>query len=256
MMPRGDPETLDHGRLDEDTETTFSILKYLPIWEEGESSSPLMDRSNQSLNMSDHSLSSHSSPVMPPTSPKPQYSLTGSQKKHTETSTRRQHVGGEYELKNAREALIGSISAVINFLRTSGVPKPACDQLLKNLQMNRYFATMKRVQDYVQCLPATDEDAIMARIHLTVTAWKALCQLKTIEYQRAYKWSSYVRLECEGSSETDIQAAIALQVKQAEQCSACQKKLYSVEKWQKYWLTKLNRSTMIEPEGYHAIPCQ
>jgi hypothetical protein len=103
---------------------------------------------------------------------------------------------------------------------------------------------------------ATDEDAIMARIHLTVTAWKALCQLKTIEYQRAYKWSSYVRLECEGSSETDIQAAIALQVKQAEQCSACQKKLYSVEKWQKYWLTKLNRSTMIEPEGYHAIPCQ
>jgi hypothetical protein len=33
--------------------------------------------------------------------------------------------GLEYDLKNARDALVGSISAVINFLRSSGVPKPS-----------------------------------------------------------------------------------------------------------------------------------
>jgi hypothetical protein len=29
-----------------------------------------------------------------------------------------------YELKNAQDALVGSISAVINYLKSSGVPKP------------------------------------------------------------------------------------------------------------------------------------
>jgi hypothetical protein len=32
--------------------------------------------------------------------------------------------GSDYELKNARDALIGSVSALINFLRSAGVPKP------------------------------------------------------------------------------------------------------------------------------------
>jgi hypothetical protein len=32
--------------------------------------------------------------------------------------------GGDYELKNAKDALVGSISAVINYLRSSGVSKP------------------------------------------------------------------------------------------------------------------------------------
>ena len=227
-------------------------MKYRSIWEEGEASSPLVDHTNQSLNTSDHSLSSLVPRLFQPTSPKPPF-FTLTPKRNIGIAAQK-HIGGEYELKNARDALMGSISAVINFLRTSGVPKPACDQLLRNLEMNRYFATMKRVQDYVQCLAATDEDAIMARIHLTVTAWTALCQLKTIEYQRAYKWSRYVRLEADGSTELEIQAAIALQVKQAEQCSACQRKLYSVQKWQKHWLATLKRSTMIEPHGYHPVP--
>jgi hypothetical protein len=251
MPPEADSSSAMH--LNDDA--THGGVKYFSFWTEGESSSPLMDRSNRPLNMSDHSgISSYLSRVTPHTlSPEPHYDSRTSPTKRFGTSTKKS-IGGEYELKNARDALVGSISAVIHFLRTSGVPKPACDQLLKNLELNRYFATMKRVQDYVQCLAATDEDAIMARIHLTVTAWTALCQFKMIEYQRAYKWSSYVRFEATGSSEVDIQAAIAHQVKQAEQCSACQKKLYIVQKWQKHWLTKLKRSAIIEPEGYKSIP--
>ena len=41
-----------------------------------------------------------------------------------------------YELKNAQDALVGSISAVINYLKSSGVPKP---------RWVRFFACKKRV---------------------------------------------------------------------------------------------------------------
>jgi hypothetical protein len=37
---------------------------------------------------------------------------------------KRRKPDSHYELKNAQDALVGSISAVINYLKSSGVPKP------------------------------------------------------------------------------------------------------------------------------------
>jgi hypothetical protein len=249
----------------EDTiETTITGLQYLSMWdEEEETSSPRMDQTISSFNSS--SSSSHSSVASslksprrqsPPGSPSRTFSGS-SDHKRSQNKNNNRVVGGEYELKNARDALVGSISAVINFLLTSGVPKPATDQLQKNLEMGRYFAVMKRVQDYIQCLPATEVDEIMAKIHLSVTAWEALRRLKTIEHKRAYKLCFNLRYENGKSSPAhqEIKSAIELQVKLAEQCTACQKKLYLVQKWQRHLLKKMKRSTMIEPEGYKPSRC-
>lgn len=273
MSPREPPHHQDPGGdADDANSILLPEMRYLSSWDEGDTSSPLVDRSNRPLHISDHSSSTTSRTTRessPPTSPTKAYpyfsaTLVGTSNNRSLTSPQKkqqQVIGGEYELKNARDALVGSISAIINFLLISGVPKPACDQLQKNLDLNRYFATMTRIQEYVQCLPCTDEDTIMAKIHLTVTPWEALCRLKTIEYQRAYKWSAYVRLfqaqatTTSSTTSTECQAAIALQVKRAEQCSACQKKLYIVHKWKKHWLTKLRRSTTIQPKGYQPIRC-
>ena len=43
----------------------------------------------------------------------------------TSPSKKKKSSSLDYDFKNARDALIGSISAVINFLRSSGVPKPS-----------------------------------------------------------------------------------------------------------------------------------
>ena len=187
-----------------------------------------------------------------------------------------------YEYKNAEKILHGSISAVINFLGTAGVPKPACDQLQKNLSLQRYFAVLKRVQDYIQCIPTKSEDETLAKIHLAVSAWEALCKLKAVEYKRAYKHCSKLRhhhqennsgggltspksIAVVGSSKNhhhhhhqqsvEVKQAIALQVKIAEQCTACQKKLYLVQKWQKHLLQQMKRQSTIEPQGYAPIRC-
>lgn len=224
---------------------TITGMKHLSIWDEGESSSPLMDRTNASLSSSDHSSSSFV-PVTPKIhSPR---KIAGVRKQTGPSSFM------EYELKNARDALVGSISAVINFLSSSGVPKPTCDQLHKNLDMGRYFAVMKRAQDYIQCLPSREEDEILAKIHLSVIAWESLCRFKAIEYKRAYKHSFHLRHEI-GGTPLEIQTAINVQVQIAEQCTTCQKKLYLVQKWQRYLLKKLKRTTLMEPEGYQPIRC-
>lgn len=246
---------------------------------------------------------------------------------------------GDYELKNARDALEGSIAAVINFLGSSGVPKPryvtaedgwddvkthqrfpfrfngypsnsrfassfmirfgqslfvivdisyaipypflsiivdfSTDQLGRNLEMCRYFAVMKRVQDYVRCIHSDSEDETLAKVHLTVTAWEALCRLKTLEYKRAYKHAYRLRYEsatphhphggksnnanhevtASTASPSEIKQAIELQIKLAEQSTACQKKLYLVHKWQRWVLLKLKKASSIEPQGYQAIRC-
>ena len=79
---------------------------------------------------------------------------------------------------------------------------------------------------------------------------------KTIEYKRAYKFCFNLRYEFKGTtSPHEIKTAIEMQVKMAEQCTACQKKLYLVQKWQRHLLNKMKRSTMIEPAGYKPIRC-
>ena len=120
--------------------------------------------------------------------------------------------------------------------------------------MGRYFAVMKRVQDYIQCIKFDSEDENMARIHLAVSAWEALCRLKAAEYKRAYKQCFHLRYELKGSPQ-EIKQAIALQVKLAEQCTACQKKLYLVQKWQRHWLKEMKKVSVIEPQGYQPIRC-
>ncbi len=225
-------------------DVTISSLKHLAIWDEGETSSPLMDRTNGSLNTSDHSSSS--SMVSTP--------HVYSPRRAAATSKGTSQPFLEYELKNTRDVLVGSISAVINFLGSSGVPKPACDQLHKNLEMGRYFAVLKRVQDYILCLPSLEEDDILAKIHFSVGAWEALCRFKAIEYKRAYKYCFNLRYEM-GGTPHDIKSAIDMQVKIAEQCTTCQKNLYLVQKWQRHLLNKMKRTTMIQPEGYQPIRC-
>jgi hypothetical protein len=86
--------------------STITGLKWLSVrnnmWDDEE---PLMTSSSSSLSY----LPSSPPLESPASSPKP------SRKEQDKT---------EYAYKNAQDALIGSISAVINFLGTSGIPKP------------------------------------------------------------------------------------------------------------------------------------
>lgn len=97
---------------DDATASTHSSLPWLSeqnsSWsdEDDETSSPLMENPNIPL----HYASTSYTPSPLPSSP-------------TREETKRPSVS-DYELKNALDVLVGSISAVINFLRTAGVPKP------------------------------------------------------------------------------------------------------------------------------------
>jgi hypothetical protein len=126
--------------------------------------------------------------------------------------------------------------------------------LQKNLELGRYFAVLKRVQDYIQCIHFESEDETMAKIHLSVSAWEALCRLKAVEHKRAYKHCFHLRYELKGKPQ-EIKHAIAVQVQIAEQCTACQKKLYLVLKWERHWLIQMKRVSVIEPQGYAPIRC-
>ena len=106
----------------EDYETAINDLQWLSIQNssEDETSSPLMQLSSASSSSS--SLTDYSShmyrsrPQSPSSSPS--------------RPSRKLGKCVEYGVKNARDALVGSISAVINFLRISGVPKPRCVRLV------------------------------------------------------------------------------------------------------------------------------
>ena len=255
------------NRQEDDMASTVNGLRWLSVrnslWDDRE---PLVDNnsSSSSLNFSGHSTSS-SRRVESPINPRKRQLRMNSLRK---LQTAAEDEKAEYEYKNAEKILIGSISAVINFLGTAGVPKPSCEQLQKNLSLGRYFAVLKRVQDYIQCIPSKSEDETLAKIHLAVTAWESLCRLKAIEYKRAYKHSFRLRYEnnnnggmmtpsssSSSSNSTEVKTAIALQVKIAEQSTACQKKLYLVQKWQKHLLNQMKKQSTIEPQGYKPIRC-
>ena len=169
----------------------------------------------------------------------------------------------EYQIKNTIDALVGSISAAINFCRHSGVPKPSILQLERNLKMKRYFAVLSRIQHYIGCVRSETMDDLQAKIYLAVTAWEALCRYKALEYKLAYKSVSRLRnaaaatVEQSGSSfslssssavlsrtsggkidESEIERAIQLQIKYGEQATMCQKKLYLVQRWQRQVLSR------------------
>ncbi|KAG7344025.1 hypothetical protein IV203_022033 [Nitzschia inconspicua] len=198
---------------------------------------------------------------------------------------------GDYRLKNARDVMEGSISAVINYLKIAGVPKPSTDQLERNLEMGRWYATMVRSMDYIQCVDSHSEDDLLAKVHLVVNAWESLCRYKALEYKRAYKHAYRLRYEskdgrhnsinnnnnnhhrsrnaitiynsnvndspCVASvaNPSKIKEAIEQQISVAEQCTSCQKKLYVVLKWQCRVLQRTKRAAAIEPQGYKPILC-
>lgn len=239
---------LKRQRVDDQSATNEGLgMQYPAFWEDGESSSPLMDKTNSSL-VSDISTSSltslQSSTPSKPWSRSPTSSPGRLSRKTSEN----------YELKNARDALVGSVSAVINFLGSAGVPKATCEQLQKDLELQQYLAVMQRVQDYIHCIPSLSEDETLAKIHLAVTAWEALCTFKNVQHKQAYKQCFLLRYEMKGT-QLEIKQAVALQVQLAEQFTACQKKLYLVQKWQRHMLLRMKRSTMIEPKGYQPIRC-
>lgn len=158
--------------------------------------------------------------------------------------------------------------------------------------MGRYFAVMKRVQEYVGCIRSDSEDETLAKVHLTVIAWEALCRLKMLEYKRAYKHAYRLRgydrpyhhhhhhqppaggitshwhlhsgdddeyqndiTTASVASAAEIKQAIDLQIKLAEQSTSCQKQLYLVHRWQKRVLLRLKKASTIEPQGYQPIRC-
>ncbi|KAG7371107.1 hypothetical protein IV203_019677 [Nitzschia inconspicua] len=196
---------------------------------------------------------------------------------------------GDYRLKNARDVMEGSISAVINYLKIAGVPKPSTDQLERNLEMGRWYATMVRSMDYIDCVDSHSEDDLLAKVHLVVNAWESLCRYKALEYKRAYKHSYRLRYESKDGSHNSInnnnnhrsrnaitiynsnvndspcvssvanpskiKEAIEQQISVAEQCTSCQKKLYVVLKWQRRVLQRTKRAAAIEPQGYKPIRC-
>lgn len=139
----------------------------------------------------------------------------------------------------------------------------SADELEKNLKLGRYFPVLNRVQNYILCIPSVGDDENMAKIHLAVTAWEALCRLKALEYRRAYKQALNLRYELENVDarkgrrglQHDLKQSIAVQVKLAEQCTSCQKKLYIVQKWERKYLKKMKKVSVIEPEGYQPIRC-
>ena len=199
------------------------------------------------------------------------------------TSTSTSSEDTDYEIKNTIDALVGSISAAINFCRHSGVPKPSILQLERNLEMKRYFAVMSRLQHYIGCIQSQNVNDLLAKIHLAVTAWEALCRYKALEHKLAYKYVSRLRnanftaataavvdlptfllssLSSSSSSallggtisEAEVQRAIQMQVKFAEQFTTCRKKLYLVHRWQRQMLSRCNRASTTESEGHQPIP--
>lgn len=83
---------------------------------------------------------------------------------------------------------------------------PSChyistDQLERNLEMGRWYATMVRSMDYIHCVDSKNEDDLLAKVHLTVNAWESLCRFKALEYRRAYKHVYRIRYESRGSRE-------------------------------------------------------
>ena len=143
------------------------------------------------------------------------------------------------------------------------------DELEKDLKSGKYYKVLTRVQNYIICIPSESPDEKLAKIHLAVTAWESLHRMKALEYKRAYKHALNLRYQLEkgggggrGESvrkgkriQNDIRQATELQVKIAEECTECQKKLYLVERWQRQQLKKLKRFSTIEPNGYQPIRC-
>lgn len=155
------------------------------------------------------------------------------------------------------------------------------DQLERNLEMGRWYATMVRSMDYIQCVDSKTQDELLAKVHLTVNAWESLCRFKALEYKRAYKHAFRLRYENHGdenatttynssssplspsvtttmtktASPAEIKQAIERQIKVAEQCTSCQKKLYLVHKWQRRVLQRTKKAAVIEPQGYQPIRC-
>ena len=80
--------------------------------DQSETSSPLVDRVNRPLHHTFTNISSNKQ--------FPKVTLSPTQKKETKEKKMNE---SDYELKNSRDVMIGSVSAVVNFLRTAGVPK-------------------------------------------------------------------------------------------------------------------------------------
>jgi hypothetical protein len=220
--------------------------------DESETSSPLVDRMNRPLH---HTFTS--------TSPTNQFPNIPSSPLRKASSPREKKLSkSDYELKKFRDVMIGSVAAVINFLRTTGVPKASADELDENLNNGRYFNVLCRVQHYVQCVPSESNDETALKIHLAVTAWVSYCQLKTLEYKRAFKRTNNLKMEMSVADakkwkrlQIEMKQSVKEQVKLAEECTSGQKKLYLVQRWEKRQLQRMKRATIIEPEGYQPLPC-
>lgn len=222
-------------------------------WSEEDSvdtSSPLVERINRPLHHTFTSISSNNQ--------FPQVSFSPSRK----SVQAKQISKSDYDLKNSRDVMIGSVSAVINFLRMTGVPKASADELDEKLKSGHYFDVLCRVQNYVQCIPSEADDEKAAKIHLSVTAWVSLLRLKSLDYKQAHKRTHKLKLEMSSADtkkwkklQIEMKEALKEQVDLAEQCTSCQKKLYLVQRWEKRHLQKMKRTTIIEPEGYQPLRC-
>ena len=145
------------------------------------------------------------------------------------------------ELQMANAELVRQITTAIDFCRKSGISQPSIDQLERNLKMQRYFAVTNRLQHYVFCLTSQSRSDELATMSMIIAAWTSLCKFKALQYKRAYKYVYILRDDAQFSipegktyaaisrHDDEIERAIHYQIKLAEQCTACRKKLYLVQ---------------------------
>jgi hypothetical protein len=102
----------------------------------------------------------------------------------------------QYKLKTQQKIVIGSLGAVLNFLKcNAGVSTASLEQLEKNVHLGRYFAVLCRAQEYLQLLQPPTRAEAEAQMFLATSAWEALCQWKAIHYRRAYNYAFRLRFE-------------------------------------------------------------
>eukprot|EP00538_Stauroneis_constricta_P009353 CAMPEP_0119560274 /NCGR_PEP_ID=MMETSP1352-20130426/14464_1 /TAXON_ID=265584 /ORGANISM="Stauroneis constricta, Strain CCMP1120" /LENGTH=182 /DNA_ID=CAMNT_0007608223 /DNA_START=554 /DNA_END=1099 /DNA_ORIENTATION=- len=173
--------TTNHYGDDDTNSTSSSVTSWLPSsfmssWDDDNddtTSNSLLNTSASSYDYDD------ASSFYKPTSPKPKQS-----KPKIVAQPKQKKLDLEMELRTSHHALVGSIMAVLNLLKQSGVPQPSIDELQRNLDMERYFAVLKRCQDYIHCLAVQSRanngnnttttkhtNTIPAKTHLILCTW-------------------------------------------------------------------------------------
>lgn len=94
----------------------------------------------------------------------------------------------DYQKKNLRERLSGSLDASIDFLAYNGVAKSSIAELRAAVSKSLFLPAMRRIQEYVECyvqsLSTVEEK--QAAAYMVLQAWMALREYACLVHQRVY----------------------------------------------------------------------